>query len=685
MKWVEEATRSTRDSLGGVSWTYGDRWVDRQHWRQEAVTVERERQFSWRECAAQSGNSASDPVLIGLQLSSISAQADLTITCSRVIYNTTTLPSLLSPVRSTIAARSLTLSLHHHLQHRGEVCGPVTCWMWTRFTLIHRTAVCTTATLHCRRALLSTTSTSTLLPRTFTTPPTMSTTSLSSAASKPSNLPAQLTDMCMTHTHFQAFQGNPLNKLHLHRKDEQHIQSLQSHPAARFLVLNTRLQPLLRTLPALPTTATTANSAPPTASLASIRTPLSTRSVIAWLTAEQLSNVLSQSPIAVLLGQVDNEAPIAATVTAEGELIETGVQSTQAGAANDGSLEEDAPYHAVLLQSDAQSSQLIASLPSTADSSYSHADLRLSLPSLNYTDASILAQARALLEWHQSTLYCGRCGSPTQSLEGGAKRQCTAPQPLKGRSSATPAAAASTSGSAAVVYCGRTLYPRTDSVTITLTVSNDGSRVLLGRKKEFPAGVYTCLAGFLEGGETPEEGARREVWEESGVCVSAVRYFASQPWPFLGGQLMIGCFAQVDPTIMQNKTAPRQPLPDNTDTHSSQSTLQSLTVEEAERIELLDGELESVRWFTRDDIGAMLTASRQHPDAWSRPDAFSVGEMRVPPCYAIAHQLIAHWYLYGADVLKENGGAGTKEMEALLSRGRQYGNLNLQGRFIAHL
>ena len=553
-------------------------------------------------------------------------------------------------------------------------------WMWTRLAHIHRHAFRTTATSHrCRRrALLDTTTAASISRR----PSGMSTMSLSTA-SRPSQLPSQLTAMCMSHTHFQAFQGNPLNKLHLHRKDEQHIQSLQSHPAARFLVLNPRLQPLLRTLPALPATAS--SSASPTASLASIRTPLSKRAVITWLTAEQVSSVLSQSPIVVLLGQVDNEAPIAATVTAAGELVETGTQSD--GAANDGSLEENVPYHAVLLQSEAQSSHIIAALPSTADSSYAHHDLRLSLPSLNYTDASILAQARALLEWHQSSLFCGKCGSPTQSLEGGAKRQCTAPPPPKRSTTATtaPAATTATAATAATTYCGRTLYPRTDCVTITLTVSNDGRRVLLGRKKEFPAGVYTCLAGFLEGGETPEEGARREVWEESGVCVSAVKYFASQPWPFLGGQLMIGCFAQVDPSIMQNKTKPRQPHSSDAQQHDSpdkEPTQHSLTVEEAEHIQLLDGELESVRWFTREQVGAMLTASREHPDAWSRPDAFAVGEMRVPPCYAIAHQLIAHWYLFGAEVMKEEDGAAS-EVEALLARGRRYGQM--QGRYIAHL
>ena len=36
---------------------------------------------------------------------------------------------------------------------------------------------------------------------------------------------------------------------------------------------------------------------------------------------------------------------------------------------------------------------------------------------------------------------------------------------------------------------------------------------------------------------------KREVFEEVGVKVEAVRYFATQPWPF-PSNLMIGCFAE---------------------------------------------------------------------------------------------------------------------------------------------
>jgi len=51
--------------------------------------------------------------------------------------------------------------------------------------------------------------------------------------------------------------------------------------------------------------------------------------------------------------------------------------------------------------------------------------------------------------------------------------------------------------------------------------------------------MYSCLAGFVEPGETLEETVTREVAEEVGVEVADIRYFASQPWPF-PHSLMIG-------------------------------------------------------------------------------------------------------------------------------------------------
>ena len=60
--------------------------------------------------------------------------------------------------------------------------------------------------------------------------------------------------------------------------------------------------------------------------------------------------------------------------------------------------------------------------------------------------------------------------------------------------------------------------------------SPDKTRLLLGRQKAWPKGFYSCLAGFIEPGESIEESVKREVWEEAGIRVTDVMYHSSQPW-----------------------------------------------------------------------------------------------------------------------------------------------------------
>jgi NAD+ diphosphatase len=70
-----------------------------------------------------------------------------------------------------------------------------------------------------------------------------------------------------------------------------------------------------------------------------------------------------------------------------------------------------------------------------------------------------------------------------------------------------------------------------------------GEQLLLARGANFPPGLFSAVAGFVEIGESLEQAARREVREEVGVEIADLRYFASQPWPF-GHSLMIGFHAQ---------------------------------------------------------------------------------------------------------------------------------------------
>ena len=83
-------------------------------------------------------------------------------------------------------------------------------------------------------------------------------------------------------------------------------------------------------------------------------------------------------------------------------------------------------------------------------------------------------------------------------------------------------------------------YPRLSPCIITLITRGD--ECLLAWHTRSKEEKYSCLAGFIEIGESPEQTLVREVMEEVGVSVNNIRYVESQPWPF-PGQLMLGYFA----------------------------------------------------------------------------------------------------------------------------------------------
>ena len=139
------------------------------------------------------------------------------------------------------------------------------------------------------------------------------------------------------------------------------------------------------------------------------------------------------------------------------------------------------------------------------------ADLKALMTRMSPRDAEIAATARGVLEWHRTHGFCANCGAPTEPGKAGWMRGCAG--------------------------CGRMHFPRTDPVVIMLVTR--GEQVLLGRSPGWPEGFFSCLAGFMEPGETLEGAVRREVREETGVRVGQVRYLASQPWPF-PASLMLG-------------------------------------------------------------------------------------------------------------------------------------------------
>ncbi|KAF1712617.1 NAD(+) diphosphatase [Pseudoxanthomonas kalamensis DSM 18571] len=206
-----------------------------------------------------------------------------------------------------------------------------------------------------------------------------------------------------------------------------------------------------------------------------------------------------------------------------------------------------------------------------ADAETPGVDLRQAGATWPAREAGVFALARALLHWQSRTRFCGVCGGGVRFERAGYLGRCT--------------------------QCHAEHYPRVDPAVIAAV--SDGRRLLLGRKAEWPARRYSLIAGFVEPGETLEQTVAREVMEETGVRVRRSRYLASQPWPFPGA-LMLGFEALAEPD------PPR-----------------------------LEDELEDVRWFEREQVGAAL--ERGGEDA----------PLRLPPRLSIARALVERWYRHG--------------------------------------
>ena len=145
-----------------------------------------------------------------------------------------------------------------------------------------------------------------------------------------------------------------------------------------------------------------------------------------------------------------------------------------------------------------------------------YVELRSVGATLSAREAGLCAYARGLAFWHARNRFCGVCGAPTHSEQGGHLRRCTG--------------------------CDAQHFPRSDPAVIVLVTHRDpkrGERCLLGRSARFPPGLYSTLAGFVEPGESLEAAVRREVREEAGLELFAIEYRSSQPWPF-PASLMLG-------------------------------------------------------------------------------------------------------------------------------------------------
>ncbi len=154
--------------------------------------------------------------------------------------------------------------------------------------------------------------------------------------------------------------------------------------------------------------------------------------------------------------------------------------------------------------------------PITNSDRYEMCGLRQSYYKLSEADYRLAGKCRELLYWDQSTKFCGVCGG-TMHFDTPISKKCD--------------------------QCGKEIWPLLAPAVIVLV--RKGDEVLLVHANNFRDDHYGLVAGFVETGETLEEAVYREVMEETGLHITNLRYFGSQPWPYPCG-LMVGFTADYD-------------------------------------------------------------------------------------------------------------------------------------------
>ncbi|CAO2822704.1 unnamed protein product [Amaranthus hypochondriacus] len=235
--------------------------------------------------------------------------------------------------------------------------------------------------------------------------------------------------------------------------------------------------------------------------------------------------------------------------------------------------------------------------------------------SIAMADLAVAGHARALLEWHDISRFCGHCGSKTVPMEAGKRVQCTNE------------------------LCKKRIYPRVDPVAIMLVIDRENDRALLSRQSRYVPRMWSCLAGFIEPGESLEEAVRRETWEETGIEVGEVVYHSSQPWPVgpsgMPCQLMIGFFAfaksleiNVDKTELEDARW-----------HSREEVKKALLVAEYEKAQ-------KTAAAKVEQICKGIKASSNLSSDFNT-ESGKLAPMFIPGPYAIAHHLISTWVFEG--------------------------------------
>lgn len=122
-----------------------------------------------------------------------------------------------------------------------------------------------------------------------------------------------------------------------------------------------------------------------------------------------------------------------------------------------------------------------------------------------------------LHEWYTLHKFCGRCGD--KMVHSKDMRMLYCPN------------------------CNMQEFPRISPAVIVGVKNKD--KLLMTKYNARVYKKYSLVAGFVEFGETPEQAAVREVFEETGVRIKNIEYYKSQPWG-LSNSLLMGFYADLD-------------------------------------------------------------------------------------------------------------------------------------------
>lgn len=134
----------------------------------------------------------------------------------------------------------------------------------------------------------------------------------------------------------------------------------------------------------------------------------------------------------------------------------------------------------------------------------------------------LAARARGLLHFKQEKRFCAKCGGTLHDDPNFTARTCA--------------------------KCSKQYFPQLEPAVITLVSRKNeigAEELLLARHKNRNDGMFSCIAGFVEIGETIENAVKREILEETNLKVKNIRYVGSQAWPF-PDQLMLAFRAEYE-------------------------------------------------------------------------------------------------------------------------------------------